>query len=226
LNRKLYEEVNAVLENAGGKWNRSAKAHVFSSDPTLKIQAAIETEKTVDKKKQYQFFETPPDVVNRLLELAEIKYTDDAEQLQDVLEPSAGLGAIADQIDASRCLFRCGELDPEKAKVLMDKGYPVFQGDFLTTKGEEFDRIVMNPPFAKQQDIDHVLHAYSLLRPSGRVVSVMSPAFTFRKNKKSTEFKNLVDAYGSYEDVPEGAFKESGTNVRTVIVVLNKPVVH
>ena len=33
LDRKLYTEVNAALEALGGKWNRSAKAHVFAESP-------------------------------------------------------------------------------------------------------------------------------------------------------------------------------------------------
>ena len=32
LDRKAYTEVNKVLENMGGKWNRKAKAHVFAKD--------------------------------------------------------------------------------------------------------------------------------------------------------------------------------------------------
>ena len=32
LDRKTYTEVNKVLENMGGKWNRKAKAHVFAED--------------------------------------------------------------------------------------------------------------------------------------------------------------------------------------------------
>lgn len=29
LDRKLYERTNKVLEAAGGKWSRKAKAHIF-----------------------------------------------------------------------------------------------------------------------------------------------------------------------------------------------------
>ena len=32
LDRKTYTEVNKVLENMGGKWNRKTKAHVFAED--------------------------------------------------------------------------------------------------------------------------------------------------------------------------------------------------
>lgn len=222
LDRRLYIAVNEVLENIGGKWSRKLKAHVFDADPTDKIEEVLLTAKTVNEKQLYQFFETPKPVVERLLELADIQYTDDPMKMQDVTEPSAGRGAIADEIDGSRCLFRVTELDPKNVQVLMDKGYAVFAGDWLNVKDKEFDRIIMNPPFTRQQDIDHVKHAFDLLRPSGRVVAVMSPGFTFRQNNKSVEFRELVDTHGWWEELPDDSFKESGTGVRTVIVVLNR----
>jgi hypothetical protein len=35
----------------------------------------------------------------------------------------------------------------------------------------EFDRVLMNPPFEKQQDIDHVRRAFDHLKPGGRLSS-------------------------------------------------------
>ena len=32
----------------------------------------------------------------------------------------------------------------------------------------EFDKIVMNPPFEKKQDVKHILRAYSLLKNGGK----------------------------------------------------------
>lgn len=50
----------------------------------------------------------------------------------------------------------------------------------------------------------------------------MSASIEFRTNKKTTEFKDLVDEHGWIEPVEDGAFKASGTMVRSVIIVLNK----
>lgn len=218
LERKLYVEVNEALENFGGTWNRKLKCHVFPNDPTEALSSVLENGSFVDEKKTYQFFETPKEIVRKMIDLADL-YSN--EHLFDVMEPSAGLGAIADEIDQSRCLFRCCEIDPKKVDVLIQKGFAVFGGDFLSVD-EDLDRIVMNPPFSNQQDIDHVNHAYKLLRKGGRLVSVMSPGFTFRTNSKSIAFNKLVSESGWYEDLPDGAFEESGTNVKTVLVVLNK----
>jgi hypothetical protein len=49
LDRKTYEGVNKVLERLGGKWNRSAKVHIFPSDPTERINAVLTTGKLVQK---------------------------------------------------------------------------------------------------------------------------------------------------------------------------------
>lgn len=43
LPRDLYVNVNKVLELAGGKWNRGAKAHLFASDPREKLGLAMES---------------------------------------------------------------------------------------------------------------------------------------------------------------------------------------
>ena len=93
LDRKIYLAVNKVLENLGGKWNRKQKAHVFESDISDRIDNVLLTGSVVDPKKEFQFFETPPELAKRLVEMANI------QPLETVLEPSAGKGAIAQYID-------------------------------------------------------------------------------------------------------------------------------
>jgi|ERR1043166_2548251 hypothetical protein len=51
LDRKIYQSINKILENLGGKWNRSAKAHLFPEDPSAAIDQIIQTgEVTLAKK--------------------------------------------------------------------------------------------------------------------------------------------------------------------------------
>ena len=226
LDRKLYERVNKVLENAGGKWNRKIKGHLFPRDAAEALRLSKNSGTTVDKKKAYQFFETPEEVAKRMVELAEIK------DGMMVLEPSAGHGAIAEAIVKYGGPLDIGlimvEIDPEKAEVLNSKKIAnVLCQDFMGSFAKEywqFDRVLMNPPFTKQQDIDHVLHAYrKCLYEGGRLVAIMSPGFTFRSNKKSMDFKKLVETNGSWEKLPPESFKAAGTKIETVLVVLNKP---
>jgi predicted RNA methylase len=219
LDRKLYERTNKVLEAGGGKWNKKAKAHLFDGGAAEAMEQIIQTgEVTLVRtiQQDYGYFPTPAPVVARLIELAEL------EPGLAVLEPSAGQGAIANRLWDSKVSVNCWELLPKNAAVLREAGHRVVEGDFLTVPPEPvYDRVVMNPPFAKQADIHHVNHALKFLKPGGRLVSVMSAGVVFRDNKLTTDFRDMVAARGgSIEALEEGAFKASGTMVRTVIVVI------
>lgn len=48
--------------NAGGRWNRSAQAHVFAGDPRPKLGLMLETGVAVDEQKKFQAFYTPPEL--------------------------------------------------------------------------------------------------------------------------------------------------------------------
>ena len=219
LDRKVYTEVNKVLEALGGKWNRKAGGHVFDRCPADEIDDIILTGEYTDKKKEYQFFPTPPEIAEKLCDFAGIN------ENTTVLEPSCGKGNIADAVWKRNPKRLLGiELNKEMAQYLEGKPYEVITGqDFLLYESDAWDRIVMNPPFSRQQDIDHVLKAHSLLAEGGILVSVMSVSFQFRTNRKSEEFRDFLDSVGaSVYDLPEGAFKESGTMIRSCIVVIRK----
>lgn len=219
--RKLYLDVNVALEALGGKWNRNAKGHVFDSDPTDKIDGAILTGKVTPPSKN-GYFPTPAGIVKQMIELAGI------ERGMFVLEPSAGRGNIARPISEIGAKVTAFELLPENREHL--KNIPLYldpEPDFMKARvpmdGAQFDAVVMNPPFEKQQDIDHVLHAYKMLKPGGRLVSVMANGITFREDKKAKGLRDLINnSGGKIIPLPDGAFMESGTMVRTVIVVLQK----
>jgi 16S rRNA G1207 methylase RsmC len=140
-----------------------------------------------------------------------------------VLEPSAGQGAIAVAI-SKITPPDCYELmESNFTKLCATKGIGgIWNQDFLLTEPEAiYDRVVMNPPFIKQADIKHVLHALKFLKTGGLLVSVMSAGVLFRTNRLTTDFRNMVQSRGgSIEEMQEGAFKDSGTMVRTVIAVI------
>lgn len=220
LDRKTYEAVNKALTILGGKWNRSAKGHMFDDDPTDRIEAAVMTGEVVDEKKLYQFYETPGAIIQYLMDAAELCND------HNVLEPSAGHGAIAAVVhdEYPGATLTCVEIDAKKIPKLESRELGnVICDDFLTHDfgSDTFDCVVMNPPFSRQQDVDHVTRAYSLLAPTGRVVSIMSPGFTFRTDKKSIAFRELIEARGSVTTLPENSFAKSGTGVNSVLVVLD-----
>ena len=225
LDRTTYLAVNKCLVNIGGKWNRKEKGHVFDHDPSDDLDSILLTGETVDMKKVYQFFPTPKAVAEQMCGMAEL----DANCV--VLEPSCGRGDLADVIYAAGVADLLGlELNPDMRRYLDEKPYQTVTGiDFLQfAKDAEnqniFTRIVMNPPLSKHQDVDHILVAYELLVPGGVLVSVTSPSPFWRTDKKSVEFQKWVQTVkAQVVDVPEGAFRESGTMLRTKIVKVHKP---
>jgi predicted RNA methylase len=218
LDRKLYTDVNKVLEAIGGKWNRSAKAHVFDMPVSDVLDPIMETGQYSRTKQDFGQFDSPPDVVSRVIHLAEI-YPG-----MTVLEPSAGIGNLAGAAKRLGALVTTYEIDPKREAELRKVVNAVNVSDFLSatpTANWKFDRIVMNPPFAGQADIRHVLHAANFLKPDGILVSVMSAGVMFRENRKTVEFRQFVaDHGGTIEKLPEGSFVASGTPINTCIVKL------
>lgn len=222
LDRNTYVAVNKVLEAMGGKWNRKVKGHIFDQSPASTLEEIVLSGEYTDVKKELQFFETPTDLASKLCDMAEI--TSECT----VIEPSVGKGRIADEIfKRNPKKLTCIELNDGMEMYLKDKGYDVHYRDFLEVDNTEItaDRIVMNPPFTKQQDIDHVYKAYDCLNPDGVLVSVMSVSHTFRTNEKSKVFREFLEQTNAeVEILPEGTFKESGTMVNTCIVKIKKSV--
>ncbi len=235
MSRALYEKTAKVLKGLGGQWNRKAQATIFEDvDAETAIREACESGVYVDLKQAYQFFETPADVADMLVEELDLGFN------RVVLEPSAGNGALilavaraCDGVNADVVEVVAIELDPKRAAKLENLSgseaqvlSKVFEGDFLKMFPEtvgEFDRVIMNPPFTRSQDIDHVRHAYDYLFRGGRLVAVMSPGWTFRSDRKAKEFREWMDEVGgTWSFLPDGSFTSSGTNVRTVMVVIDK----
>ncbi len=210
LDRKLYMAVDKVLKAIGGKWNRKEKAHIFAEPPEDKIDNILLTGEYTDSKKVFQFYETPEELAQQIVDLADII---DGES---VLEPSAGKGRIA-QLVPVPC--DCVELEPGNRRHLLWNGFRLVGDDFLKFN-DRYDVIVANPPFTRQQDIDHILHMMKLAKR--RVVSVASASVMFRENRKTVEFREKIEALGgTIEELPQKTFAKSGTNVNTCLVVVD-----
>lgn len=80
----------------------------------------------------------------------------------------------------------------------------------------------MNPPFDKKRsDIHHVVHALKFLKPGGRLVAIMPSGVAFRDDVLTRDFRGIVEQRGgSIENLPDASFKQSGTTVNTVLVVI------
>ena len=218
LDRQMYIRTNKALEAAGGRWNRKTRAHLFDDDAATRIDQMLLTGRVEVPKDEFNFFPTPSAVVRRLMEIADIRPG------MRVLEPQAGRGEIAFAcVDAGGIVDGC-ELMKSNFEFLAGSGRlnSVRHMDFLEVPPTPiYDRICMNPPFLKQADIRHVRHALGFLKPSGLLTSVMSASVTFRDNRLTQDFRDLIRAHGGdIEALPEGAFKASGTLANTIIATI------
>jgi predicted RNA methylase len=223
LDRILYLEVNGALEALGGKWVRKLKAHAFDGDPLDAIDQVVVDGQFSDAKRDFEVFETPLHLAEEVVEQAGVKDYD------LVLEPSAGTGALIDAVYTRSPLAQvfAVEVQPSLVAKLQTRNWVtgtnrliVHTGDFLALEPQPRYRCcVMNPPFSRQKDIDHVVQALRWLAPGGKLVAIMSAGTGFRTNRKAADFRSLVDSLGgSIEPIAPGAFKSSGTMVNTVLV--------
>jgi len=226
LDRTLYVKTNKVLELIGFRWDKRAKAHVGQGDSSIKLSEALNSGSVVNEKQTFQFFETPLSIAEDMVSKAQIT------NKNNILEPSAGMGAIVkaihNKLGQHDTVFVC-EINPQMRDELSRIDYVNIVGeDFLEYNCSDYDRIIMNPPFTGGQDIDHVLHAYRILKNGGILVTIMSTSWQFGQTKKPKAFRewmNKLDDEGKVveiEELPSGTFKESGTNVATVMVVMKK----
>ena len=221
LDRKDYVKAKKALTALNCVWSRKAGTHICREDPTEAITGVINGDDI--EVPQYDFFPTPIELVTRMIEEADI------EPGMICLEPSAGDGRIAiamvSKSDRRNNVMAC-EMNVQAQHILKTQDILVVaEPDFMKYNPEgKFDRIVMNPPFSKEQDIQHVLHAWDLLAPGGRIVAIMSEhAFCTNSNRRCVGFQKWLDNVGWSEELPEGTFKESGTMIRTRLVVIDKP---
>lgn len=169
------------------------------------------------------FFPTPEGVAQAMVDAAEFLPG------MRVLEPSAGMGHIAEIIRGAGVEPDVVELSVSRRELLEAKGFNVVGSNFLDLKlGPEFegyDRIIMNPPFSDRRDAEHVQHAFSLLKPGGRVVAIMGEGIFFGQDKKAQASREWMDALGgSSEKLPEGSFLDpllpvnTGVSARMVVI--------
>ncbi len=230
LERNLYVAVDKVLQGLGGKWDRKAKAHIFTGEerPEDAVERVLATGKVTIVKDDLAFFPTPPLLAKRLVDIFGVAGL-------TVLEPSAGLGALVRACLAGGAReVRCVERDPGMRELLRQtyqkdgKVLIAHRDDFMEYEGDMgyVDRVIMNPPFkkiGKGDHLDHVLHAHKLLTPrSGRLAAIMPQGVVFREDRRHKEFRDAVAAHGGeITELPECSFKSVGTAVRTCIVTMN-----
>lgn len=169
-----------------------------------------------------QLFPTPVELAERMVELAEI------EPGNRILEPSAGTGNLLTAIDMRNYRWKdepgeqgetvAVELNVKLASNLKNT-WPLVKVkpcDFLECNGDlgTFDRVVMNPPFENATDIKHIMHAFGMLKPGGKLVALCANGPRQREK--------LQPLASMWEDLPANTFESQGTRVNVALLVMEK----
>lgn len=233
-NKPMLAEVNKLLL----EYYRPVEGDVAEGGPSY--QAGPLFHQTPAK--NFGFFTSPPPVVDAVISKAQLygradcagRARDDWTPLR-VLEPSAGTGALAAAARAKGHQVTCIEVQPHLAATLRGQGLETIEGDFLTMDASRtglFDCIIMNPPFDRGRDCDHVRHAFTFLKPGGLLVAVMSARAEFADDARHRALRDLILQNAerhshpdwalrqAWDDLPERSFAVSGTNVNTVTLTI------
>ncbi len=204
----LIEQTERQKASREAQEQRAAEAKPFES-----LKESLKT--GVQVVAAPQLFPTPPEIAAQMVELADI------QPGQRRLEPSAGTGnLITAMADISGPVVAV-EVSPSLADSLKrrfdDGSVTVHCGDFLEQNGNlgKFDRVIMNPPFERAIDIQHIKHALNFLKPGGKLVALCANGPRQREA--------LQPLASKWEDLPAGSFSSQGTSVNVAMLLIEKP---
>lgn len=221
FNKKSYAEAKKWIEEAGGSWQGGkVQGFTFPFNPE-RVFSILKDGKRCNLQQDYQFFETPADVADWLVMLTGGIHEDDT-----VLEPSAGRGALIKAIHRAcpSVMVECYELMPENREFLHTLSNVILlDEDFTKDSVGSYTKIIANPPFSGNQDIEHVRLMYERLEEGGILAAITSQHWKFASEKKCVEFREWLEkVHGEVFEISAGEFKESGTSISTMAVVIKK----
>jgi hypothetical protein len=161
------------------------------------------------------FFPTPEPLIEQMIDISGI------DHVNNILEPSAGMGSICDKIKDICDNLECCEQQYTLYEFLQKKGFNVIERNIfdIENRSNFYDAIFMNPPFEKREDLKHVMFCYNLLANSGKLVSIISAGTL------TNEFNDwLTDKDYEIFDTPKDSFKSAfnSTGVQVKIILINK----
>lgn len=221
FNKKSYAEAKKWIEEAGGFW-QGGKVQGFTFPFNAeRVFSILHEGKRCNLQQDYQFFETPAELADWLVMLA-----GGINEADTVLEPSAGRGALIKAIHRAcpSVTVECYELMPENREFLYSlDNVIILDEDFTKDSVGSYTKIIANPPFSGNQDIEHVRIMYKLLEKGGTLAAITSSHWKIASEKKCVDFRNwLEEVHGEVFEIGTGEFKESGTSISTMAVVIRK----
>lgn len=208
-------------QGVGGK--EFDKGDVSENDPFDNAVLDYYTNQRLNKNNRegVDYFPTPEPLGYKMVEWANIGEGD------SVLEPSAGHGAIARYVPQSNELVAIEPSMSLFAKLQMKAGglgrkfqNETFEAYHISNK---HDTIVMNPPFghAGATAIAHIEKAFGHLEEGGRMVAIIPRGAMDKKFAKWYDNEKTA-AMRAEVDLPDIAFQQAGTSVRSRVVVVDK----
>lgn len=205
---QLQDACRALLPHLAEKQEESA---------VVKAERAI-----VGQKVGIDFFPTPVAVAHRMARLARIS------KGMRVLEPSAGNGNLADAAAAAGGEVDVIEISSQLRDILTLKGYSAVANDFNTfTPDEPYKAILMNPPFSKRQDAEHIMRAYGMLASGGTLVAIAGEGVFFGQDQKAEQFRAWLGSHNAdVEKLDGGTFQDNAllaqTSANARLIVMHK----
>ena len=221
FDKKNYALAKTWIEEAGGIWQGGkVQGFTFPFD-ARRVFSILNQGKRCNLAQEYQYFATPAGLADWLVSLAGgVSGTD------TILEPSAGTGAIVKAIIRSSpgVMVDCFELMPENIEILSKiDGVSLVGTNFDSPTKKKYTKIIANPPFSKNQDVDHLLRMYECLAENGVMAVITSRHWQLGQEKKCVDFRKWIESHDAKVfPIEAGEFKESGTSVPTLAVVIHK----
>ena len=210
-----YKTIDRILGFMHAKWDTKEKVHIFKIgyNPEEMTRSIKNGFLLIERD---GFFSTPKGLCVKVVDAAQIKPG------MTFLEPSAGIGAIADEITARGIApnqIDVCEMNPSRQKVLTDKGFNLVGADFLQFFGKTYDRIILNPPFENGIDSTHILKAVKMLNVGGILVAICGSQINWMTSKPYGVLRAISSCI---EEIPKGTFSSSGTGVETAMIIIHK----
>lgn len=170
-----------------------------------------------DRKKEFAVFETSEKVAKELVSLVNPRPGDKG------LEPSCGSGRVVRALLAAGVQdIRCYDIRKEACAAVEKLGEQVVatEHDFLEVEPDPiYDIVVMNPPFTRGADLEHVAHAFKFLKKGGRLAAI---TLARKEEKVIAALGDTCGGFIAITPLPELSFEEEGTRVSTQIVYAEK----
>lgn len=220
FDKKSYATVKAWIEESFGTWNSQKQGFTWKFDAS-RVVSILTQGKRCNLRQDFQFFATPDAVAD----LVASKFSS-IDKSMTILEPSAGTGALINAVRrlCPEATVDCYELMPENVQILKNiPGARILGEDFIKECHDKYQRIIANPPFSGNQDIQHVYKMFESLTINGEMSVITSQHWKIASDSKCKNFRKWLEEHNAQiQDIAAGEFKESGTGIQTSLIYIVK----